>query len=547
MEGWEDALRDLRAEYVVGARAKAEDAVRLVAHLASDPFDRAALSELLHRFHGLAGSGTTYRFPRVSEIALAGERACDELLAASGPAPVEQLEGLRRRAEALVAELDPSFALEEAPAEAPAAVPPSPGAVLVVDPDGMLAAALRPLLEREGLPMEAAGSIADALAAASRRLPLGVLTALRLPDGSGHELARAVRRLEGGDVVPLVMLGGAAAFVDKVDAIHSGADAVFDAPVDAEKVVRRLQDLMDRRRDEAARVLCVEDDPSQAAFLRAVLRSAGYETSVCAEPRRFESAMAEFRPDLVLMDLRLPGVSGHDLVRYVRQEERYAPTPVILLTTDGDVAAEVDTLRAGADDHLVKPVPPRLLLSSVAARLERAHALKGRLDRDGVTRLLTHTAFLERARAAVARKDRDPERTPVWVMVDIDDFKRVNDRYGHPTGDRVIAALAAQLRRRVRPSDVVGRYGGEEFALILDDVAPPDAVRLAERLLAEFRALDFVAPGGAVFHATVSAGIATLAPGMGLDAWRQAADDALYAAKRAGRDRVELSGAGAAP
>jgi diguanylate cyclase (GGDEF)-like protein len=288
-------------------------------------------------------------------------------------------------------------------------------------------------------------------------------------------------------------------------------------------------------------VLSVEDDPSQAAFVRAVLESAGYEVSICADPRRFESSMSSFRPDLVLMDLRLPAVSGHDLVRFVRQEERFAHLPVILMTTEAQVEAEMETMRAGADDHLAKPVPPGLLLSAVAARLERARFLKALLNRDGLTRLLTHGALLERAAAAVARKRRDPDRETAWVMVDLDRFKQVNDRYGHPMGDRVLGALAALLRRRLRQSDTVGRYGGEEFALLLDDLRAEDAVRLVDRLLAEFRALDFTAPGGAPFRVSFSAGIAMLEAGVNLDGWRQAADDALYAAKQAGRDRIVVA------
>jgi diguanylate cyclase (GGDEF)-like protein len=541
VQGWDEALGELRAEYLVGARGKAEVAARLVAHLASDPGDRAALAELMHRVHGLAGSGTTYGFPGVSEVALAAERACDEILAAGAAPTLAQLDTLRGQADALLRELDPLL-VPDVPADA--AAPPSVSApVLIVDAEGSAAAALRPLLDREGLPMAVAASVAEAGAQARRRLPLAVVVAsAALPDGSGHDVVRGLRGREGGDVPPVVMLSAKAAFVDKVDAIQSGSDALFEAPVDWEKVVGRLQDLLERRRGEAARVLCVEDDPSQAAFLRAVLQSAGYEVNICADPRRFESSMASFRPDLVLMDLRLPGVSGHDLVRYVRQDERYAHLPVILVTTDRQVEAEIDTLRAGADDHVAKPVPPGLLLSTVAARLERAHALKGRLDRDGLTRLLTHTAFLERALSAAARKDRDPELLTAWVMLDIDHFKLVNDRYGHPAGDRVLATLAALLRRRVRQSDAVGRYGGEEFALLLDDIASADAARLVDRLREEFRALEFVAPGGSTFHVSFSAGIAMLAPAAGIDAWRQAADDALYAAKKGGRDRVHVAG-----
>ena len=543
MESWDEALRELRAEYIVGARKKVEEATRLVAHLASDPRDRPALSDLMHRFHGLAGSGATYGFAQVSEIALSADRMCGELLAGGGGPGVAHLDRFRAQAASLLTLLDP--ALAEAASPPPTAVSsPVPDAtarrVLVVGEDPAVMAALGPLLEREGFVAEHAATRADA-ALQARRLPAALVVDVGLAADPGYEVVRALRALPWGDAPPILMLSAGAAFLDKVEAIHSGADAFFERPLDGEKIVRRLQDLLERRASEPARVLSVEDDPSQAAFVRAVLESAGYEVFICADPRRFESSMASFRPDLVLMDLRLPGVSGHDLVRYVRQDERFASLPVILMTTDTQVEAEMETMRAGADDHLGKPVPPGLLLSAVAARLERARSLKASLSRDGLTRLLTHTALLDRAGEIVARKRRDVERDTAWVMVDLDDFKQVNDRHGHPTGDRVLAALAALLRRRLRQSDTVGRYGGEEFALLLDDLSAEDAARLVERLRAEFRALEFDAPGGTAFRVTFSAGIAMLEPDMGLERWRQAADDALYAAKQAGRDRVVVA------
>ena len=118
----------------------------------------------------------------------------------------------------------------------------------------------------------------------------------------------------------------------------------------------------------------------------------------------------------------------------------------------------------------MKPVVAPLLLSTVAARIERSRFVRQLLSRDGLTRLLTHTAFIEAAQALHARQQEEPDRAVAWVMIDVDHFKSVNDRFGHPVGDRVLAALAALLRRRLRQSDRVGRYGGEEFATLIEDL-----------------------------------------------------------------------------
>jgi diguanylate cyclase (GGDEF)-like protein len=134
--------------------------------------------------------------------------------------------------------------------------------------------------------------------------------------------------------------------------------------------------------------------------------------------------------------------------------------------------------------------------------------------------------------------ERDPSRHFAWVMIDLDHFKSVNDRFGHPVGDRVLATLAALLRRRLRQSDTIGRYGGEEFVVLFEGLPEPEVLHLMGRVLEEFREIDLEAPGKPPFRATFSAGVAMLEAGMTLDGWKKAADDALYAAKAAGRNRI---------
>jgi len=164
-------------------------------------------------------------------------------------------------------------------------------------------------------------------------------------------------------------------------------------------------------------------------------------------------------------------------------------------------------------------------------------------ETDGLTRLLTRSALLDRARAITAGERANPRRPPVWVMIDLDHFKSINDRHGHAAGDRVLTATGGLLRRRLRTSDVVGRYGGEELSVLLEGLTPDAAARLADRLRGELESEEFAGQDGAPpFRATFSAGVAPLLPGMSWEDWRDAADRALYEAKRAGRNRVVLAG-----
>jgi len=272
--------------------------------------------------------------------------------------------------------------------------------------------------------------------------------------------------------------------------------------------------------------------------VKAVLGSGGYGVRICSDPARFEEEAIAFEPDLVLMDINLPGFSGYDLARFLRQNEKYAAVPVVFLTAEYRAQSRIEAIRAGGDDHLVKPIAPAILLSTVAARIERAQFLKSLIGRDGLTGLLNHTAFLEGARGVVLRQSRNPGKGAAFALIDLDLFRAVNDRHGHPVGDRVLASMGALLRRRVRGSDLVGRLGGEEFAVILEDLTEEEAERLMNRLLEEFSVVLHNGADRSVFHVTFSAGVSGFLPGMSVDTWRQSADDALHAAKSAGRHRV---------
>jgi diguanylate cyclase (GGDEF)-like protein len=542
--GLPKTLDDLRNAFVKTSLDKAAKAKELVARLEARPEDDAAREDLMRFFHSLAGIGASHGFVQVTALAKEGELECMALKKAGAPPGPGEIDNWQRLIEALVHELQTpppaAHPLDTPPPPAEAEPDAGPSAVLLVTADAGVRRQLLPLLEAEGLSVSEAGTLKDARAALAdeRALPSAVVVDVDLPDGSGHELIVEIRRLSSGEGVAVVVMSPRGGFLDKVEAITSGADGYFEKPVDWKALLRRLQHLLESSRPAPSKVLSVEDDPEQAAYVKAILESAGHTVFVCSDPAQFDAMLREHAPDLVLMDILLPGVTGYDLVRYLRQDEKYATLPVLFLTTEGQLQSRYHTARVGGDDHLVKPVVAPLLLSTVAARIERSRFVRQLLSRDGLTRLLTHTAFIEAAQTLHTRQQEDASRPVAWVMIDVDHFKSVNDRFGHPVGDRVLASLAALLRRRLRQSDHVGRYGGEEFATLIEELPEGEVVRLVERLLAEFGAMEHHAADGQAFHTTFSAGVAMLQPGMSFDAWKKASDDALYAAKSAGRNRV---------
>lgn len=294
-------------------------------------------------------------------------------------------------------------------------------------------------------------------------------------------------------------------------------------------------------RPGAARIMSIEDDPDYAAYLTALLESAGYHVQICSRPDVLEDQIAAFRPDLLLMDVVLPGATGYDLGRTLRASPAYATLPILFLTTQQEVQARLDGIAAGGDDYLVKSDPPALLLTTIAARVERARLLRELVERDGLTQLFTHTAFAARVDAVLAQRRREPGQGSALAMLDVDHFKAINDRYGHSAGDSVLRALAAFLAERVRAVDVVGRYGGEEFGIVFQGATAAEAARVLTTLGAEFAEIFHDGRGAGTFHVTFSAGVAALTERMTARDWIETADAALYEAKAAGRNRVCIS------
>jgi diguanylate cyclase (GGDEF)-like protein len=532
-------MDDLLPGFLSRTETRLASMATLLQQLASNPADRGSVNELARHFHALAGLGGTFGFPLVSEIAGRREAECKNVLAQNRTPSNDEIVGWNRAFD----EIREAFASVSVPETAKPAVAHEVTARALLIGKLSLFTELARDLEREGIQTEIVASVAEVWPAIEARMPNVVIADAEMADAAAYKMVERLRSMQEANDCAAFLVGSVSQFADKVEAIRCGADGYFDLPLQREPLLRRIKQQLEQLRLSAPHVLYVEDDPDHASFVRAVLESAGYELRVCNQSAQFESDLISFRPDLVLMDVRLDGeVSGYDLARFMRQDDRYATTPLLFLTTEAEGDSRLKSIKAGGDDFLVKPAPPALLLMAVASRIERARMLKSLLERDGLTGLLTHSALLDRAKTALNDSQRSGNDQRALVMLDIDHFKNVNDRYGHATGDRVLAALGALLRRRLRQTDAIGRYGGEEFCIVLDHLSEAEAVTLIERLLAEFAAIEHPAPGGAKLSVTFSAGVAMVDPAGDLDSWKKRADDALYAAKRAGRNRVLAAG-----
>lgn len=416
--------------------------------------------------------------------------------------------------------------------------------VLVVDDDATLLAAARTALTQAGMSVFAAATAAEAREAKDAKAFDLAVVDIHLADASGLDLLRELR--VEFPRMPLVVLSRISAFTTKIEALRAGADAYFEKPVDWPSFSRSVLSLAEGSLRPAS-ILIVDDDRVSAAILERVLQSEGYSVAICSSAAQFENTLRATNPDLVLMDIELPEISGFELTQYLRQDERFETVPVIYVTASDrdDRALSLDA--AGGELILRKPVAADILLSTVGGRLGHFRRLRRLMDRDSLSGVLMRRPLLDRIDEAVALRGRDPRRRFSLAFIDLDHFKEVNDRHGHATGDAVIAALGDTLRRGVRATDAVGRYGGEEFAVLLPGIGSDEAVALVDRLRREFAEVGH--PPAGTLHVTFSAGIAEHADGETAANWLARADQALYEAKASGRNcvRDDRQARGASP
>lgn len=371
-----------------------------------------------------------------------------------------------------------------------------------------------------------------------RRPPVCILD--RDFSGQGEGLAIA-ERIQAELEAPLPILFYSQADADaivRLRAVRAGGEGFFVGELEPSSLLEVLEGFSRTSHFEPFRVLVVDDSRAQSIFTERILNAAAIITRSVNDPTLALTEIMEFSPDLIILDMYMPQCSGPELAKVIRQSERFDSVPIIFLSGEEDLLKQLDAMSEGADDFLTKPVMPHHLLATVRNRVVRARNLKARIVRDSLTGLYSHSHILQLLDDACSRTRKSGQPLS-FVMLDIDHFKSVNDTYGHPMGDRVIKSLALYLKQRLRKTDQIGRYGGEEFALVLPNTDVAAALQVVDRIRQRFAEITYPAPAQSQeLSCTFSAGVAQYQPGQEIMQLVNLADEALYVAKSRGRNQV---------
>jgi two-component system cell cycle response regulator len=443
--------------------------------------------------------------------------------------------------------------------------------ILVVDDIAANLRLLEARLNAEYYEVALASSGPEALAKAAEWAPDVILLDVMMPGMDGYEVCRRLKANPLTSSIAVVMITALVDPAERVRGLEAGADDFLSKPVDHPTLFARLRALLRmkqvldafRLRAETARdlgfapeplpsasiagaeALLVTEDVNEAELLSSVLSGDGVQVHLAVDSATAWRMLSDGHFDLALLSLSLDGVGGLRFASRLRAQAQTRDLPVLLIADEDQRPMILRGFDLGANDHVQRPVDPNELRARVRNQIRRKRyqeRLRAELDRslemavtDGLTGLrnrryiTSHLEGLLRAGGAAL------------LMVDVDRFKAVNDTHGHAAGDEVLREVAQRLKQPLRATDVVARFGGEEFVVAMAAADAEEAMQVAERLrqsLVETPVeLDRMAP----LFITASIGVAVSRLGDTLHDLTSAADAALYRAKANGRNRVELA------
>lgn len=529
-------LQALRADYAERLPAEIGRLRELVVAALVPETQRASLLELSQKLHKLAGSAGSFGFPELGKQAKKLELQAQEWLNSDS---VDM--GMLRVFSVAVAALDSetqndkgthlSLNTQTLPAT-------TNTLIYVLEDDLDVANEVCMTLRHFGHQVQHFATIAAAEAEVLRRPPDFMICDIMFTS-EARETPEAVTILQQHlpAPIPVIFVSTRTDFDAYHAAVRAGAVGYFVKPLDIIKLVDCFENYLDRHRSSLYRVLIIDDDVALSEHYKLVLGAADIRAEVSNNPREIFSLLNDFHPELILLDINMPGCNGIELAQVIRLNQDWLRVPITYLSSEQDIEKRALAMGRAGDDFLSKPLNDRELVTAVSVRAARSRQLSDALDRDSLTGLLKHSRIKEQVDVEVSRAQRSSEKLSV-VMLDLDHFKHINDTYGHPAGDKVIKAVAHLLRQRLRKTDSVGRYGGEEFVAVLPRCGNDEAQMLMEDVRKRFRDITFTIDQRS-FHVTLSVGIASYEPGGGrVDRLVQDADAALYRAKAEGRNRV---------
>ena len=411
--------------------------------------------------------------------------------------------------------------------------------LLIVDRDRSLAEKIVTEANNQGIWAEIATNLSAARDMMAWNPPNVVLLDLSVTSTSENSWAFLTDLREREPSVPVLVFTDQDSLSARREVALLGARAFLQKPVSPTQVLEVINQVLQQNEVEAdANIMVVDDDPLILVTMRRLLEPWGLKVTTLEDPRRFWEVLETSSPDLLVLDIHMPHLSGLELCQIVRNDTRTCGLPILFLTASTDPQLVHQVFAVGGDDFVAKPIVGPEVVTRIINRLERIKLLRNLAETDPLTKVSNRhksTQDLDK----FLRLSQRHQKPLCLAILDLDYFKQVNDRYGHDTGDAVLRQMGQLLKRSFRQEDVVARWGGEEFVIGMYSTGAVDGMQRLTKFQAAVRQEEFMTVDKLPLPITFSAGIAVYPEdGTDLQSLYRAADQALAVAKLNGRDRI---------
>ena len=408
--------------------------------------------------------------------------------------------------------------------------------IALVDDDRSVALALKELLSSFGFDAEYYETIDACKAALANQKFELLLLDMILPNVTEPEVFTFASEClaKGMKVIPMSSRDD---LHTRLTAVRTGVHDYALKPVNINTLISKIRRTFRMDVERPFKIVLLDDQPNIGEYFTQVAIQQGFELNAFSDAKEFVENLNVSIPDVFLLDINMPDISGLEVAKILRHEARFEYVPIVFLSADHSLETKLKVLEAGGEDVISKADSPEHIFAQIEYRMMRGQHVRSMAIKDGLTGLLNHGQLME-AVSNCQRMASRLESTFAVAMLDLDNFKHVNDTYGHSIGDNVLVGLSQLMKRRIRQSDIAGRYGGEEFLLVFQDVKNEQAIIDKLNALREaFHSLQFETADTTI-QATFSCGVAFSVPNISIGNLLKQADKAMYEAKAGGKNRV---------
>ena len=337
---------------------------------------------------------------------------------------------------------------------------------------------------------------------------------------------------------PIIFTSTSVNFNLRLKTVRLGGEAFLIKPFLIEDLITQIDHLL-KSDNQAYRILIIDDEIEVASYNSALIEQAGMKTCIITKANETDKALHEFNPDLILIDINMPDCNGIELAKIIRQQNLFQSTPIIYLSAEVDPVKKINAMKLGADDFVTKSTSPTALIATIKNRVERYQKLRSLQVQDNLTGLYNHS-FIQ-SQLGIELKESMLLHNPLSIaIIDLDKCKAINETYGHQAGDHVLKSLGLMIRKRLRVNNLVGRFGGEKFLVILPNTALEAAKTITDDLRKQFLTLNY-SWNQQIFNASFSAGVASFPQFHTVTELIEAATRSIEKSKKLGRNRVEAA------